>query len=455
MIFVVFLQVLGQLNHITQTDDEIRLLLEEQIDFMKKSCRSYDLGDHSEAKRLAVALRILLYDPGNNSQSQSILRQLNKKAILFHNTAYDHNPEGIISQFRLLSLGILHPEYIAPLDNFRSDVKRKKLTFQEWWDWVIFEDRKKRTITRGRLILFLANQDGGAHVDSKLNDTYFDLTRKNSIGLMVEKNGGFVDMPGPHLYSIRQISHEVLKTLKDEFPEYFMDNTVYGLDASKWHYSNDTRLGIHFYRRGLIDDAIFELRKALSFNNGDYKARYYLGRSYAIKALYDEAIREFGDAIKIKPDNSILLNSLGYAHFLKGDYPKAIDLYQEAIKMPQQFDGIHANLAEALFKNGDVLRSIKGFETLIRLFPGVARGYFKYGNTLFAAGFIHHSIGMYKKAVDLEYDSADISYKLGLAYGFIGSFDDAVKAFTMALEKDPERAETQQMLLTILRMRIK
>jgi hypothetical protein len=65
-------------------------------------------------------------------------------------------------------------------------------------------------------------KDGGAHVDSKLDEAYYALSRSNSLGWKYIKNGVEKDFATrPELASMRQISYEVLKSLKDEFPEYF------------------------------------------------------------------------------------------------------------------------------------------------------------------------------------------------------------------------------------------
>ena len=58
--------------------------LREQIEFLKRSTKSYDEGFESEGKRIAVVLRVLLHD---TNQSLSLLNQLRFKNILFHDTA--------------------------------------------------------------------------------------------------------------------------------------------------------------------------------------------------------------------------------------------------------------------------------------------------------------------------------------------------------------------------------
>ena len=86
----------------------------------------------------------------------------------------------------------------------------------------MFADSKGNKLTRRNLVLAVSNKDGGAHVDRRLDKDYADITRFNSLGWRFVQNGNKRHFAThPELASVRQISHEVLKSLKDEFPEYF------------------------------------------------------------------------------------------------------------------------------------------------------------------------------------------------------------------------------------------
>jgi hypothetical protein len=115
-------------------------------------------------------------------------------------------------------------EYVAPLDNLSSARdKNKKRSFDNWWErLIIYKDNKNNEFTRRDLVLAVANKEGGAHVNPKLDQAYADLSRFNSLGWKLFVHGEEKDFNNtPVLPSIRQIAHEVLKTLKDEFPDLF------------------------------------------------------------------------------------------------------------------------------------------------------------------------------------------------------------------------------------------
>ena len=53
--------------------------------------------------------------------------------------------------------------------------------FEDWWNEIIFDDTKNK-FTRRDIITFVANQDGGAHVDDELHEKYAMLGKMNSLG---------------------------------------------------------------------------------------------------------------------------------------------------------------------------------------------------------------------------------------------------------------------------------
>jgi hypothetical protein len=207
-----------------QTQDELLAHLKEQITFMKESAISYDNGFESEGKRLAVVIRVLVHD---TSQSTSLLTLLGrKKRMLFYDSASKYDPRNTATSncLTVMKSSTNEAEYVAPLDNLSSARdKNKKRSFDNWWKrLIIYKDNKNNEFTRRDLVLAVANKEGGAHVDPKLDQAYAGLSRFNSLGWKLFVHGEEKDFNNtPVLPSIRQIAHEVLKTLKDEFPDLF------------------------------------------------------------------------------------------------------------------------------------------------------------------------------------------------------------------------------------------
>jgi len=207
-----------------QTKDELLAHLKDQIAFMIQSVISYDNGFEGEGKRLAVIIRVLVHD---TLKSTSLLTLLGEKDAMFYDSAAVYDPRNLLTSNCLTMVRLSTKEgaeYVAPLDNLSpSRNKDKRVGFDRWWNRnIIYKDNKENTFTRKDLVLNVANKEGGAHIDPKLDPSYADLARFNSLGWKVFMSGVEKDFNNtPVLPSIRQIAHEVLKTLKYEFPELF------------------------------------------------------------------------------------------------------------------------------------------------------------------------------------------------------------------------------------------
>jgi hypothetical protein len=192
--------------------------LDEQLRFVESSAEAYDRGFIGEAKRLATTIRVLIHDTKN---SRSLLSQLNKKINPFLDTAFNKNPNSIISYGGLVALAKIHgddkPEYMALLDEIPPSFRNKWVNFETWWMEPIFINQKKEEISRSKLILTACDQDGGAHIDPKLDVIYDSLILGSFMGWESHSSKGKALISGAESAAIRQIAHEILRTLKSGY----------------------------------------------------------------------------------------------------------------------------------------------------------------------------------------------------------------------------------------------
>jgi hypothetical protein len=202
---------LPHMAKIPQSATELQEHLADHQGFLQDSAAAYDRGRDGEAKRLAVSLRVLFHD---TSSSHSLLGQMGRLLGQFLSTAIPHDTASVMPHGGLVMVAMAGHEsrYVAMLDNVPVT---RWLPFSSWWDEEIFVDSAKRALTRKDLVLAVANQDGGAHVDPGLNETYARLSRHNSLGWVVSEGmtQPAIPIPKPERAAIRQIAHETLKTL--------------------------------------------------------------------------------------------------------------------------------------------------------------------------------------------------------------------------------------------------
>lgn len=194
-------------------EKDYREHLKEQIYFLQSSAKSYDLGNEIEAKRMAVTLRVLLYDT-SDSKSSSLLGQMQlKKKMRFVSTAQKYDPKNLLTQQCLLSMtvsqGGIHYNPLFENGN------RYLVSCRDWGYEVVLCDIHRKLYDRKDLIQLLANQDGGAHVDSKINGKLSGLKSPDLTGWQAQTSSGEIiaAVNDPVYASMRQMTFEVLQSL--------------------------------------------------------------------------------------------------------------------------------------------------------------------------------------------------------------------------------------------------
>jgi len=221
---------------IAQPKAELEEQLSEQIGFLITSCRLYDDGQHTEAKRLANTLRILFNE---TNKSRSLLGQLYLRDIPWIDTVDPYDPDNLVSHFGLFSIQFNEPSGHIPWLIPKGTPKGKimKSEFNRWWlDHVVIANNNVNQIffSRKKLILEVTDTHGGAHVDPELDKIYADLSRENALGITAVKSGKRYPLLSPELPCLRQIAHEVLLTLQEKVPNLF--NSTYSSEIVKKPY---------------------------------------------------------------------------------------------------------------------------------------------------------------------------------------------------------------------------
>lgn len=186
----------------------------ECMNFMINSCYAYDNGMESEAKRIAVEIRKLIYQ---SDRSVAILHSLGKDNIRFFSSVESSMKDTDISWIGIAAYTIIVEQYTGDIKGVKvlpffgkfSD-KTKLKEFQIWWNEEVLVDSFKKSYSRYELVLLLANKDNGAHVDPELDKEYYETTRNCGIGMKVHVNGNVYEGKDTVNAIVRQIAHEII-----------------------------------------------------------------------------------------------------------------------------------------------------------------------------------------------------------------------------------------------------
>ncbi len=205
-----------------QDQRDLERHLRDAREALSLSSTSYDQGYKGEAKRLATSVRVLVHDTRN---SISLLTQLNKKDIQYVTTPGKCDPNNRLKGSHLTRIrvglteaGNEYLEFMPRLDDFPPSLSFRTCGFDEWRAEPVVIGQQNMTLSRSEIVLALANKDGGTHVDPILGEKYADFSRRNSVGwIVVGPSGENVPEYGPEYGVMRQIAHEMSRTLDREF----------------------------------------------------------------------------------------------------------------------------------------------------------------------------------------------------------------------------------------------
>ncbi len=134
-------------------------------------------------------------------------------------------------------------------------------------------------------------------------------------------------------------------------------------------------LGNALKRRGELEPAIFQFRRALEINPGYAKAHNNLGTALAAQGKTEQALEQFAIALQLNPRYAAAYSNMGVALAGQGRLDEAIAHFSAALQLKPNSTKVHNNLGAALVRRGQLKRALEHFYTALRLNPGNREAY--------------------------------------------------------------------------------
>jgi Flp pilus assembly protein TadD len=203
--------------------------------------------------------------------------------------------------------------------------------------------------------------------------------------------------------------------------------------------------------RVLLQEAL--MRAKLRKDPADFSGNYNLGAALGSQGKFEEAIRFFGEALKAAPADATVHNSLGAALEAAGKLDEAARHFEEALKIRPDYPDAHYNLANALLAQGKFEDAAGHLRAVVRANPGdaAARGKLvaalqEHGKALAAEARLAEAIAVFREAVELAPEDADLLTNTGTVYARAGELKEAEAMFLRALRVDPGHAQARRYL---------
>jgi Flp pilus assembly protein TadD len=151
---------------------------------------------------------------------------------------------------------------------------------------------------------------------------------------------------------------------------------------------------------------------------------------------YPAAIRAYERGLEVEPDNVELLNALGFSLFQQGKSEEAVVALEKALKVDPGHWKSHNNMALASIDLGELEVAEAHYRESLAIEPQPAI-YNDLGFVLEREGMPEEAAEAYRKALELDPESASAHYNLGVSLARSGEFAEAETHLRAALERTP------------------
>jgi Tfp pilus assembly protein PilF len=149
-------------------------------------------------------------------------------------------------------------------------------------------------------------------------------------------------------------------------------------------------LGLAYHRRGELEKAEVEFRRALLYSPG-VGSHHYLGMIYQSQGKMDQAAEEYRQAIKMGSKSPQVFYNLGKILSDRGELDEAINLLLEAIVLNPDYYEVHLQLAKIYIDRMQSEKAIEELREVVRIEPGDDRSHFQLATLLDERGILQEA----------------------------------------------------------------
>lgn len=216
----------------------------------------------------------------------------------------------------------------------------------------------------------------------------------------------------------------------DEIAREFMDKRPENLD----HRAAHLEVWLH---EGRYEDVVERAREILGddINHVDAMlqmatANYRIGRIELAQAIVNRVL-------ELSPERAEAYYILGQTFLAEDEMSRAIANFRQAVEHQPQFPEARNNYALLLHETGNYEDALEQLERAVELAPGYLDAWINKGNVYKAKGEFGDAEVAYRNALDIDDESSDALYNLGLLYleapvpdiDTIPRYEKAIEAF--------------------------
>ena len=215
------------------------------------------------------------------------------------------------------------------------------------------------------------------------------------------------------------------------------------------------RRGSTYLNQGKTQEAIKELKAALTLDPGSSGAHLMLGYAYRLLGSYrmiGEAKGEFRQALSLDPANTSARFHLARVYLDLGRVQKARETLEERLEITEKTPELLSLLGEVNRQSGDLRLSIRQNESAAILDPDLAQAHYYLGLAHLDRGDTEEALSRLERAIASKGATSDMVRKTGSVYLQEGVLPKAVELLRKAVEISPAVPEGRLELARALRL---
>ena len=218
------------------------------------------------------------------------------------------------------------------------------------------------------------------------------------------------------------------------------------IGEEKFLAKNFLGIGIKAYTKNDIGASIYYFKEALKLDSGMVEARKRLGLAYYRNGMLDDAVNEYTAVAKVEPNNEQVHNMLGIIYYTMGKTDKAIEEYQRAINANPTNPKYYNNLGVAYYAGNSLDLSQAQYQKALELMPNDVDVHINLGAVYHDKGLLQESIHEYEQALKQGNKNSRAYFGLGVVQATYGDLKKARLYLNLALRAEPEYEEASEML---------
>jgi tetratricopeptide (TPR) repeat protein len=196
--------------------------------------------------------------------------------------------------------------------------------------------------------------------------------------------------------------------------------------------------GNAYYRKGMPQEALSDLNKAIAIAPRSVLAYMSRGNLYASMGQLDQAISDYSQVVRINPSYSEAYNNRGFLFRRQGRLDEAIADCDQAIRINPGYAKAYNNRGGAYQAKGFLAQALSDYNKAVLLEPFLSEAYYNRASVYREKGGLDMAIADYSRAIAVNPGYAEAYIYRGFVYGMKADFDQAIADYDKALQINPE-----------------